>query len=67
MHYPDLGEFRFKEGINFDDDTSLDEIFFENFFPSLAGHSLLMDEFYRDPWASYNSTIINEKINYNDD
>jgi hypothetical protein len=47
-----------KEAVSFND------VFFDHFFPSLAGKARLMDEFYRDPRSGMAATITNDNIKF---
>ena len=45
---------------------SLSSVFFDEFFPLVDGHAKLMDEYLSDPRASYNTTVVNDKIKFHD-
>ena len=47
-----------KEAVSFND------IFFDYFFPSLAGKARLMDEFFKDPRSGMAATIANDNIKF---
>jgi hypothetical protein len=49
------------------DTKGLSDIFFDEFFPSVDGHARLMDEYLQDPRASYNTTVINDKVKFYDE
>jgi hypothetical protein len=65
MKYPDgptlLREIDFGSG-----DKSLADIFFDEFFPSIVGHALLMDKYLSDIRAGYHTTVMNKKIQFSD-
>jgi len=54
----------FKKEIDFIN-TPLDEIFFDEFFPSVKGHAARMDEFHSSVQSSWHQTVQKEKITFN--
>ena len=54
----------FKKDIDFVN-TPMEDVFFEHFVPSVAGHAALFDEFFKDERAPHCATIASEKIVFN--
>jgi hypothetical protein len=50
----------------FNFETSIQEIFFEHIFPSVAGHAKIIDKFLANPRAPFHETVKNHKIVFND-
>jgi hypothetical protein len=50
----------------FSDDTDLNDLFFERFFPSVVGHAKIIDEFHADHRSPFHSTVTNDKIKFED-
>jgi hypothetical protein len=48
------------------DDTDLNDLFFEQFFPSFVGHAKIIDEFHADHRSPFHSTMTNDKIKFED-
>jgi hypothetical protein len=48
------------------DDTDLNDLFFEQFFPSVVGHAKIIDEFHADPISPFHSTVTNDNIKFED-
>ncbi len=48
------------------DDTDLNDLFFEQFFPSVVGHAKIIDEFHADHRSPFHSTVTNDKIKFED-
>ncbi len=52
------------EGNQLSDDTDLNDLFFEQFFPSVVGHAKIIDEFYADHRSPFHTTVTNDKIKF---
>jgi hypothetical protein len=48
------------------DDTDLNDLFFEQFFPSVVGHAKIIDEFRADHRSPFHSTVTIDKIKFED-
>jgi len=57
-------ELEFKKEVDFVN-KPFDEIFFDDFFPSVTGHAALFDEYFNDNRAPYHSRVKEEKISFN--
>jgi hypothetical protein len=45
------------------DDTYLNGLFFDQFFPSVVRHAKIIDQFHADPRSPFYNTAKNDKIN----
>jgi hypothetical protein len=63
LHYPD--QLHFKKELDFDS-SEYDSIFFNDFFPSITGHGVLLDEFHSDTRSPYHRTITRSGYKFND-
>jgi hypothetical protein len=48
------------------DDTDLNDLFFEQFFPSFVGHAKIIDEFHADHRSPFHFIVTNDKIKFED-
>jgi hypothetical protein len=53
--------------IDIDDDTNLNAIFFDHFFPSLKGHAKTIDKFHASKNSPMNKTVTDDKIIFHDE
>ena len=53
-------------GIELNDDTNLNDIFFDDFFPCVKGHAKLIDEYHSSRNSPYYSTVRNDRIKFYD-
>jgi hypothetical protein len=63
LHYPD--QLHFKKELEFDE-NQYDKIFFNDFFPTITGHGLLLDEFHLDVRSPYHRTVQSSSFKFND-
>lgn len=49
------------------DGSNYHQVFFDHFFPSVAGHGKIIDEYVADPRCSINATVKRENICFHDD
>ena len=55
-----------KKGIEVDEDTILNDVFFDDFFPCIKGHAKLIDDYHSSRNSPYYSTVRNDKIKFYD-
>ena len=55
MNYPE--SLQLKQEIDFEGGKNLADILFDDFFPCVAGHAKLMDEYHNDPHSPYYNTV----------
>ena len=60
------GETEWRKKIAVDHKSNLNNVFFENFPPCVAGHSKLIDEYHSSRDSTYHSTAKHDKIKFHD-
>jgi hypothetical protein len=63
LHYPE--HLHFKKVLDFNE-NEYDNIFFNNFFPTITGHGVLLDEFHSDTRSPYHRTVTLSSFKFND-
>lgn len=63
FNYPD--QLHFKKELVFNE-NKYDNIFFEDFFPTVTGHGILLDEFHSDIRSPYHRTVTSSKFKFHD-
>jgi hypothetical protein len=55
-----------KENNGLSDDTDLNDLFFDQCFPSVVGHAKIIDQFHADHRSPFHTTVTNYKITLED-
>jgi len=57
---------QYKKNINWLEEMDFNQVFFDDFFPSIVGHVAIIDEYLLDPHCKCRSTVTTQQIKFND-
>ena len=57
---------QYKKNIDWSEDMDFNQVFFDDFFPSIVGHAAIIDDYLSDPRCKCRSTVAAQSIKFHD-